>query len=78
MPIACVLPPATEDARNKPNGHLEQAGLRVLFMEPKRPAVSAEAKYGEHNDEEIPRGPELGEPEEISVWETDENGTMMN
>ena len=78
MPIARVLPSATEYAKNNPSGHLEQAGWRVLFMEPKRPAISAEAKYGEHNDEEIPRGPEFGGPEAISLWETGENGTMMN
>ena len=37
------------------------------FMEPKRLAISAEAKSGEGNDEEIPGGPGYGGSEMISA-----------
>ena len=47
-------------------GISDETNVNIL-VEPKRPAISAGANYGEQNDEEIPRGSESGGPEAISV-----------
>ena len=50
-------------------------------MGSKRPAISAEAKYGERNDEKNAEEPKLGDPEimvqNTSMRGTDEKGSMM-